>query len=127
MADVKLDTTSRDVAVVDNAIVLTTPLEDEVLQTLIIRFRFFQGEFFMDLREGFPYYQEVFKKNIDLARIETAIRNTILTTPGVKNLTSLRVVFAQGERRLDVDFAARLEDGTEIVASQLGTPFIVEI
>lgn len=42
--------------------VLTSDLAKEVAQRLTVAFNFFRGEWFLDTREGLPYYEEIIKK-----------------------------------------------------------------
>ena len=84
--------------------------DEEVRQKLNIRMRFLQGEWFLDQRIGIPYFQEILVKNPDEGRIRDIYRQTILTTPGVRDLQDLTVT-VDADRVLRVTFTAFLDSG----------------
>ncbi len=51
------------------------------------------GEWFLDLNTGVPYFQEIFVKPVDLANVESILKQTILTTDGVESLTTFETSF----------------------------------
>lgn len=106
-------------------LVWTTDLAVEVAQRLRVRFRFFRGEWFLDLREGTPWYQEILGKGASDATIRAIFSNVIRTCPGVSSLVSISFEMDRSERELVLDFEAKLEDGSTFKASKFG-PFIVE-
>jgi len=61
---------------------------DAVAQRLAIRMGFWRGDWFLDLREGVPYLQNVFIRNPDLALVESFFRRIIRETPGVSRILS---------------------------------------
>src|SRR5690606_28796586 len=70
-------------------LVWTTDLGQEVAQRLRVRFRFFRGEWFLDRREGTPWYGEILVKNPSPRTVRAIFRNIILRTPGVAALNQL--------------------------------------
>lgn len=110
--------TDGQVSLVDGA--------DAVVQHIKIRLQFFAGEWFLDLREGLPYFQEILVKGPNLGRIRALFRATILETPGVLLVDRLDLDLDSSTRNLDVTFRATLEDGTAIDSADYG-PFILEV
>jgi hypothetical protein len=89
---------------------------DEVRQHITERLRFFLAEWFLDERQGFPYFRDVFIKNPDRQVIVSALRRTIRGTPGVDTVDELTLEVAS-DRSASVDFRALLDDGTSLVFS----------
>ena len=56
---------------------------DQVKQAWVIRMRTFLWEWFLDTSIGMPYVQEIFAKNLSLARLKEIIMEETLKTPGV--------------------------------------------
>jgi len=61
---------------------------DEVKQTVGTRMRLFVGEYFRDVNEGTPWFQTILGKSGTLTAKNAAIKNRILNTPNVIQLTS---------------------------------------
>lgn len=102
MADITL-TSSHDLLVEGKDIKLFETIEDGTVQAVKIRLQNYQGNWFLDLNNGIPYYQEIFGRNDtkDLADtyIKTAIKNTdnitsITNYTSVLEGTTLKVVFS---------------------------------
>ncbi len=74
-------------------------------QSLRMRLRFFQGEWFLDASVGLPYFQSILVKNPNAPAVRAAFRERILGTPGVDALTSLTLNYRAADRSLDVAFA----------------------
>lgn len=109
-ATYKLDTASGD---------LVTPLtiirgSDAIMQRIRIRFKWFLGEWFLDQRQGVPYFTEVLIKNPDPILISTIFRQVLKTTPGVKRVLSFSASLDRATRVLTVVWSALLDDNTTI-------------
>jgi hypothetical protein len=96
-------------------------------QKLAARFRFFLGEWFLDRRQGIPYYRDVFVQNPDLDLIASLFRRVILETPGVKSLASFSLAYEPGARRLSCAFQAAIVGGATITISAKDRDFIVDL
>jgi hypothetical protein len=83
----------------------------QVRQRLATRFKFFQGEWFLDTREGIPYYRDVLVAQPDLPLIRSMFRRAILDTPGVLSLPRLTLSFDRPTRTLSVAFQAVVNGG----------------
>lgn len=88
---------------------------DAIAQRLFIRFRFWQGEWFLDEREGMPYLSHVLGKNREPKILRALFRKVIVTVPGIRDVTDLNVSLDRRTRTLTVgEFRARLADGSQI-------------
>lgn len=97
--------------------------KEAVAQTIGVRFRWFSGEWFLDQREGVPYYRDVLVKSPDQILISSIFRAVLRSTPGVKLVKSFRATLDPVTRTLTVDFEAVLDNGSVIRAAQ--EPFII--
>lgn len=77
----------NDVAIVNNSFVLTDNNSDEeIVQRLKQRLRFFYGEWFLDKTKGVPYFQLVFVKGVKSEVVESAFIEATIETQGVSSL-----------------------------------------
>ncbi len=103
--------------------VVHTSLADEVAQRLNVRLRFFRGEWFLNLLEGTPYYQQILVKAPSDRIIRTVFTAVILGTEGVLSLRSLEYTIS-AQRELSLVFEAQLQDGSTFSTSDY-PPFVV--
>jgi hypothetical protein len=100
---------------------------EEVAQAIRSRLLFFKGEWFLDQREGTPYYQEILgKKAVDLNVIRTIYRDIISDTPGVDSVLNIDIILDGVTRAATLTFIALLENGGQINSRDF-SPFIVEL
>lgn len=102
--------TDGDLAIEGGRFVLIGGLE-AVAQNVAQRLRLFQGEWPFDTSAGFPYYQRVFVKNPNLPAIRALVRQAILATPGIREVTELM---------LTLDARTRIATGTYSAITDLG-------
>lgn len=97
--------------------------EAAIEQQLRIRLRFFLEEFFLDTRQGIPFYRDILVKNPNLRLVRSLFKEAIETTPGIISLDELDLSIATAQRTLTVSFIATMDTGAELVFS----PFIIEL
>jgi hypothetical protein len=97
---------------------------EAIAQRIRVRFEWFLGEWFLDTRQGVPYYRDILIKNPDPILITFIFRRVLLSTPGVKSVSSFRAVLDKVTRTLTVDFEATADDGNILTA--VAEPFIIE-
>jgi hypothetical protein len=119
------NTVEGDLHLATGDFVWTSDLAVEVAQRLRVRLRFFKGEWFLDQREGTPWFQEVLVKGASDAAIRAIFSRVVRTCPGVAALNQLSFTVDAAIRELALDFTAKLEDGSTFRATQYG-PFLVE-
>lgn len=103
---------------------LTNTLLEEVAQELYIRFRFFQGEWFLDPTLGLPYLQSILGKKTPIGIISQIFKRVITTCPGVASLTSFQLTRGAA-RSIILNFTARLTDGTVLTAADFAQAFAI--
>ena len=83
-------------------------------QEIATRLLFFRGENFADTREGVPYFQEIFQKGTDPARVRALIRDTIRSVPAVVDVPTCEIVTDPATRRAVCTWTARTNSGKVI-------------
>lgn len=86
-----------------------------VLQTILARFRFFLGEWFLDTREGVPYYRDVLIKNPDRGVVRSVFLQVLESTPGVLGVLTFDIVFDERARTISFAFEVQATDGVVTV------------
>lgn len=92
---------------------------DQISQNLNIRLRFFLGEWYLDTTVGVPYYQFFFVKNPNQIQVETFLKDEIIATPGVTELTDFDSDFNGKNRKFSVKFSALTESGETAIEATL--------
>lgn len=70
-----------------------------VAQNVVTRLALWRGTWFIDIDEGTPWLQQVLGKK---TAVEAVIRDRILQTPGVQELTNFQAIFDPDTRRISV-------------------------
>lgn len=110
--DLLLDYVSGDLAWKNGPLTVdytTQPLVDTVKQRLFIMLRTFQGEWFMDLNHGIPYWQNILGKKTTKSAIDLIFQQKILAENGVKEITEFKSTFVN--RQYSLDFKVRVSTG----------------
>jgi len=93
---------------------------------IVARLKFFKGEWFLDTRQGMPYFTSIFVKNPELALVESIFRRAILSTPGVKTIVRMAIKLDTGSRTLTINPLEIQLSGGEVFRAQPGD-FIIDI
>jgi len=99
-----------DLRVVDGQLVLVEA-DDAIAQDLRVRLRWFRGEWFLDSRTGFPWFERVLGQKVTERVVEALLRKAITSTPGVVRVATLRVSIDRASRALTATFAAVTTSG----------------
>jgi len=75
---------------------------DEIVQTVKTRLALFLGEYFRDITNGTPWYEQILGKFASLDTVESVLRMRIATTPDVVRLTSFTTDFDIDSRKYSV-------------------------
>lgn len=71
---------------------------ESVAQRVKTRLQSFQGDWFLDLDHGLPWFAR-FEKPADLSLLESDIKRCILETPGVATLTTFSITLDPDTRK----------------------------
>lgn len=110
MSDLKIDQATNRLVMESGDLVLTQG-QDTIQQHLISRLRSFRQEWFLNLDEGVPYFQEVLKKNPNPKIIDAIFKDVIVNTDGVIELTEFDLKFDTEARKLLVAFTCETLEG----------------
>lgn len=87
-------------------------------------FSFFKGEWFLDQREGVPYFQYVMVSNPNMALIANLFRQVCFSAPGVASVSDINLNLISRTRSLEVDIQAQTAEGVQLLGG-VGKPFIL--
>jgi hypothetical protein len=110
MANLKLDPVTHDLDLTGDALSIVDG-DDAIVQDLKVRLQFFKGEWKLDTRIGFPYFQDVLIKNPNLAVIRSLYREAILETPGILAIEFFDLSVDAATRKMSLSFSAEKTDG----------------
>lgn len=114
--DIFLDASGRAVIITDPVLVGAIKLRNRLL--------LFKGEWYLDTRIGFPWFQYVLVKNPDMGLIQRLLTRAILGTEPFVSVDTLDLTFDPVTRALNIEFRARAADGRTL-SGGTDTPFIV--
>jgi len=106
-----------DLAIDEGDLVSVTDME-ATRQRLWITLRTFLGEWYLDITEGVPYYENVLVKNPNPADLDAVFKDAILSDPKVESLESFTLTIDSQNRQLTLSFRALCEDGEVIELSE---------
>lgn len=75
---------------------------EEIAQTIKTRLALFLGEYFRDITDGTPWYEQILGKFSSLDTVEAVLRVRIAASPGVIRLTSFETDFDIDSRTYSV-------------------------
>lgn len=111
---------------IDRSFKFTTSLNEYAAIRLRENLSFFLGEWFLDIRQGLPYFRVIIGQRYDAGAIDSMFRRGALLSPGVASVEALVSRFDRRSRVLSIPtFKIRLKDGTLITQDQLQIPYIV--
>lgn len=99
-----------DIEVTGNDLTLVTGA-DAIKQHLGQRLKMFYGEWFLNMEQGIPYFQQVFKKNPNMAILDSIFKREIINTPGILQLLEFDLDLNSSTRILTLSFRVLSEDG----------------
>jgi hypothetical protein len=114
MIDIALDPITNDLIFQDFDFALFDNTK-QIMQNLAIRLRFVLGEWYLDITQGIPYYEEFFIKSPNQIQIESVLKQEIVQTRGIVELTKFEADFDKRRRIFSVRFGARSISGEELL------------
>lgn len=114
MIDLELNPITNDLVIRDFDFDLIDDTK-QIMQNLAIRLRFVLGEWYLDITQGIPYFEEFFRKNPNQIQIESILKTEIVQTRGIVELISFDADFDKRRRIFSVNFRARSISGEELL------------
>lgn len=96
--DLQLNEAGTDVELVGGALVLVGGA-DRVAQNLQQRFELVQGEWWLDINAGVPYFSDIFGVNTTKQNIDAIFRQVILSTLDVRSILDFESDLDREERQ----------------------------
>lgn len=119
-----MQTDDGDIAVKNGRLTLTIGLQEKA-QKIRNRLGLVKGEWFLDKRQGTPWWERILgTKNPDMALVRRVLTTVILSVPGIVDVEELTATFHHGTRRLTYDFVAIDDEGQRIEGGS--SEFIVD-
>lgn len=87
---------------------------EQARQEVQCRFGFFLGEYFLDTRQGLPYYRDVLVKNPNRETVLSLFSRTALSVPGIVQVSELTYDLDSRTRKLVVTGEALWIDGQPV-------------
>lgn len=112
MTDIIL-TPEHDLLIEDQDIKLFLTLEALTVQKVKINLLNYKGQWFRDINQGVPYLQEILGKRDSKLIADTNIKNTIMSTDNIENITSYNSEI-DNNRKIIVTFSATMQAGGTI-------------
>lgn len=110
MKDLLLDPVTHDLQLINFDLAFADGV-DQIAQNLGIRLRFILGEWFLDITAGIPYYEDFFIKAPNQINVESILKNEIINTPGINEITSFVSNYNNVNRTYSVEFTADTDLG----------------
>lgn len=118
MKDMALDPKTGDLLLIENSAALVEDV-DQIAQNLAIRLRFIQGEWYLNIFAGIPYYEYFFVKEPNQIQVESFLKETIANTRGVEEITSFSSDYDGQYRKFSVAFSAKTIAGAIEINQEL--------
>jgi hypothetical protein len=98
-----------------------------IAQRIKCRIRLVRQEWYLDLREGTPWREAIWRKGTTEETLKRVISDVIEKTPGIQDLRSIDVTLDSRARSASIEFQAVSDRNTEVTAADLDAPIIIEV
>ena len=103
-------TADNDLAIIDGSLKKVTGAEEiaqKIKQVLLAS----EGDWFLDLEQGLPFFQTIFLKATSVSAIESIYLDAIGSVPGVIDIVSFRLDYDPSTREASITFKVNTSDG----------------
>lgn len=114
MSDIAMDIQTGDILITNSRLSLIQDPIEVMRQKLKIRLQTFREEWFLNLGVGLPYFQEFFVKGTPKDLVDITLRDYILDTEGVVEITSFESTFNDATRKYSLSFGVTIPNGQEL-------------
>jgi len=114
-ADHDLDLTKQRINIVEG--------EEAIEQNVRIRLQFFFESWFLDLRQGIPFFRDILIKAPNMILVDSLFRNAVLSTQGISAVPSFSSAIDTASRLLTIRFTAIMDTGQTLEFA----PFVLEV
>lgn len=85
MTDLLLDS-NGDLSITNGLLDLTSTISEDTKQRLSIKFKTYLGEWYLDLSQGIPYFEEILKKGASKNLVDSIFKSIITNNPEIVQL-----------------------------------------
>lgn len=110
--DLKLGS-NKDLLFVNGQCPVTQDRAEVVAQKLLIRFRTFRGEWFLNVLYGPPYLERILGHKVKKSVVDAIIHEEIRKERGVSEITYFSSSLDQANRKYQCQFRVRADNGQE--------------
>ena len=110
MSDIVIEKVNNDIVIDNEGSASVNSEIDSIEQSLRQRLNSFAGDYFLNLREGIPYFQQVLRKNPDPIIVDSIFKKAIINTKGINKLTSFNLDIDNSTRELNLTFKAETDE-----------------
>lgn len=110
MIDIALNQQTKDLRIINFDLVLIDEAE-QITQNLLIRLKFFLGEWFFDTTQGIPYYEQLFIKSPNRISVDSILKDEIQQTEGIAKILSYESEYDASQRIFSVKFEVETISG----------------
>lgn len=107
-----------------NLAIVRDPITECALK-IKARLALWLGEWFLDVRQGVPWYR-VLGKDLDTVTTQQILRKVIAETPGVGSVDYVKVRDVGASRTRQITYSARTDAGAVITGGQ-GLPLVLGV
>jgi len=94
-----------------------TNSDEEILQRIQTRFKFFKNEWFLNISHGMPYFQEILgTKNLNINILDSIVKTQLLDIEGVKEILKTEISYDKIERKVNISFKVLSINSTKIIS-----------
>ena len=105
----------NDIFFTDYNLTFVTDINDQILQRVKVRLRFFEGEWFLNTAHGVPYFQSILgQKPLNLNLVSNILIEAILDVEGIASIEESIIDYEEVERKIKFEFIAKTISGTSI-------------
>ena len=105
-----LQLVEKDISLVNNQFQMVSGM-DEMVQKVDNCLDSYLGDWFLNLPEGLPFFQEILQKGVTDDKIEAVFSEYIAAIEGVVTIESFEIITDPKTRKARINFRARTKDG----------------
>jgi len=98
-----------------------------VLQRIRCRLLFIRREWYLDMRQGTPWRERLWRKGVTVETVRRVVEEVVLSTPGVQSLHSLAIAIDRATRTATITLVAIAETGDIITTDLLDAPMLISV
>lgn len=116
--DIGIDTQTNDIAH-EGGLIKYVNMDDEVIQRVRTCLRRIEGEWFLDVDAGLPYFSGQILGSRDLEYAKLIIREELLSVEGVKKVAQINITLDKQTKKATVYAEIELKDSVYTITEEI--------